>query len=403
MKNKKDNILYLCHRIPYPPNKGDKIRSFNEIKFLAKKFTLDLISLVDNPDDFKYKENLEKYCRNVKIFPLNTKIAKFKGFLSLAKGKSITQGYFYSQEFQKSYDQWSKDTHYKAVICFSSPMAEYVLKSQKIYETNNLKPSYIMDFCDLDSDKWLQYSKKASFPLNILYRLEGKRLLDYEKAVNKVFDKSLFVSKNELALFLRYFPEAKNCSVVPNGVDHNYFSGKATEVKENFTFPLLVFSGAMDYYANIDGVIWFVKEVLPAIKEVFPGTKFIISGSHPQTSVKALEKDPAVTVTGFVPDIRKYYKAADICIVPLRIARGVQNKVLEAMSMGKAVVSTSQAVQGICAEPDKDLVVADNPDSFAQAVIGLLVDRVKLENIGASARNFTLKNHNWSKNLSRLL
>jgi sugar transferase (PEP-CTERM/EpsH1 system associated) len=394
----KNKILYLCHRIPYPPNKGDKIRSFNEIKFLSQENTIDLITLADDPKDLKYAQNLKKYCHQIKVFPLNKKLAKIKGLLSLISGQSISQGYFYQREFQNTFNNWISSEQYDALICFSSPMAEYVFKSPK-----KLPNTLIMDFCDLDSDKWSQYALKTKFPLNIIYKKEASRLLQLEKKINKTFNKSIFVSHKEADLFLAYYPGAKDIQVISNGVDSHYFDPEKTKISQIFPSPMLVFSGAMDYYANIDGVLWFAKEILPEIKKKIPEIKFYIVGSNPDPGVKALEKDQSIIVTGFVKDIREYYKAADICIIPLRIARGVQNKVLEAMSMGKAVVATSFAVQGIHPDVKDVLEIEDDPQKFADKVCELVTDnKTRKKNLTTTARDFVLHHHNWNKNLENL-
>jgi len=398
----KKKILYLCHRIPYPPNKGDKIRSFNEIKYLSKSNTIDLITLADDPDDMKYEKNLKKYCRQVKVFPLNKKLAKVKGLISLLSGHSITQGYFYQKQFQNTFNTWTASEQYDALICFSSPMADYVFKTVK--NTKNISKTLIMDFCDLDSDKWNQYAHKNNFPLSLLYKKEAVRLLRFEKKINNTFTRSIFVSKKEADLFLTVYPDAKNIEIISNGVDYHYFDPEKTKISHSFTSPMLVFTGAMDYYANVDGVIWFANKILPEIKKKIPKIKFYIVGSNPDPSVKALERDPSIIVTGFVKDIREYYKAADLCIMPLRIARGVQNKVLEAMSMGKAVISTSQAVQGINPEVKKILEIENNPQKLASKVINLLNhDKPRRKHLGTAARVFILHHHNWNKNLRKLL
>ena len=395
----KKQVLYLCHRIPYPPNKGDKIRSFNEVKSLSRKYAVDLITFADTKTDLKHVHDLKKYCRKIKVFYLNATIAKVNGCFSLISGKSITQGYFYNKKFQNKFDQWTDDVNYDAIICFSSPMAEYVFNSKKeLQKTQDL----IMDFCDLDSDKWLQYANKKSLPASLLYRAEASRLLTFEKKVNKWFDSSIFISKKEAELFRGYHPRARNIKVVPNGVDHEFFDPAQTEDKDHFPSPLIMFSGAMDYYANVDGVAWFAKMVLPEIKKRIPEIKFYIVGSNPSPVVKALETDSAIRVTGFVNDIRPYYKSADLCVIPLRIARGIQNKLLEAMAMELPVVSTSQAIQGLLPGVKKVLEIEDDPKEFASKVIKLLDEKKKSKRLGKTASEFVMANYNWEHNLKKL-
>lgn len=395
-------ILYLCHRIPYPPNKGDKIRSFNEIRYLSENHTIDLITLADDPDDLKYKNDLEQYCRQVKVFPLDKTRAKINGFISLLKGQSISQGYFYKNAFQKVYNEWTGTRSYDTVFCFSSPMAEYVFKGKPLAQYSQ-PPERIMDFCDLDSDKWLQYAQKKKFPANRIYQTESKRLLRFENKINQNFDRSIFVSKGEADLFKSYVPRARNLEIIPNGVDYEYFSPEKVTATQNFPSPMLMFAGAMDYYANVDGVVWFVTTIWPEIKKQIPDIRFCIAGGNPAPRVRELAKDPSVIVTGFVEDIREYYKAADVCVIPLRIARGVQNKVLEAMSMAKPTVATPPAVQGISIQDKSSLTIENDPQRFADQVMNLLQDETLRKTKGKAARESIIKHLNWRRIMEPLL
>ncbi len=397
----KKNILYLCHRIPYPPNKGDKIRSFNEIKFLSRNNTLDLITLADDPGDMKYAEDLKQYCHQLTVLPLNKKLATLKGGLSLIIGQSISQGYFYRQAFQNVFDSLTAARKYDILFCFSSPMAEYVFKAVK--KKLNLADTLIMDFCDLDSDKWNQYAEKKSFPLNMIYKREAARMLAFEKKINRNFNRTVFVSQKEADLFREYFPAAENIDVIPNGVDHDYFNPKNTFIAEETTGPVISFFGAMDYYANVDGVLWFTKKILPLIKKAVPDIVFYIVGSNPDAKLKALTADPSIKVTGFVADIREYYAMTRVCVIPLRIARGVQNKVLEAMSMEKPIVSTSPAVQGVAVLDQSIIKIEDDPNRFSAQVVALLRDDLLKQNMGKAARHHVKKNFNWESNLGKLI
>jgi len=187
------NILYLAHRIPYPPNKGDKIRSFNEIKYLSQHHQVDLVCLADEPADLRYKTDLEKYCRHVEVFPLNKTIAKLKGLFSLLCGGTISAGYFYQQKMQRATDQLLRKNCYDAIFCFSSTMAEYIFKTS----VKEMSARLVMDFCDVDSDKWLQYAADASYPMSYVYQLENRRLIKYEKKTYTSFDHSVLISVAE--------------------------------------------------------------------------------------------------------------------------------------------------------------------------------------------------------------
>jgi len=401
MTDSKPDLLYICHRVPFPPNKGDKIRTFNEIKFLSKNWNIDLVSFADTPEDLKYGSDLEKLCRNVFLFPLNPFWAKIKGVQSFLTGKSITEGYFFDITANRRVSALLKEKTYHAIFCFSSPMAAYIFKNLPTIRKKRPVPRLVMDFCDVDSEKWRQYSETAGFPMAMIYKTEFKRLLAYEKKINQEFDTSVFVSKNESLLFKSLIPSAKNVVSVSNGVDFDYFSGLQRK-SQTGNAPTLMFAGAMDYYANIEGVTWFCSHILPKIKEIFPDICFMIVGSNPSSEVRALSKIDNVQVTGYVEDIREYYEKADVCVIPLRIARGIQNKVLEAMAMEKPVVCTSAAFSGINTEPGKHLLIEDREDAFADAIMTLLRNREYAQTLGRAARTMMKSEYAWDTCLEKI-
>lgn len=407
-------ILYLCHRIPYPPNKGDKIRSYNEVRYLALRHEVDLLCLADEPDDMKYSADLEGICARVAIYPLNKTRAKLRGGLSLALGQSISVGYFYQRNVQACFDLWLQERGYDAVLCFSSTMAEYVFRS-RLFDSGDgeSRPKLIMDFCDVDSDKWIQYAEEARFPMDRIYRLENSRLAAYEQRVYHKFDHSVLISEAEAALFRRICPSAAELAVIPNGVDFEFFDARLSDASvlhsdakmvqgEAGGAPTIVFTGAMDYHANVDGVCWFCREIYPTLKAEFPEVRFTIVGSNPTPAVRELAAIDGITVTGFVDDVRPYYQAADICVIPLRLARGVQNKVLESMAMGKTVVTTSKANAGIQAIDGEHLQVANTAEQFIRSMTGLLNEEASRLRLGQSAREFVVANYNWAVNMAKL-
>ena len=392
-------ILYLCHRIPYPPNKGDKIRSFNEVRYLAARHELDLLCLADDPGDLKYRAELEKICRRVEVFPLDPLRAKARGLLSLARGGSLSAGYFHQRDMQRCCDRWLREEAYDAVLCFSSTMAEYLFRASP--QVN--RPRRVMDFCDVDSDKWLQYAAESRVPLAWLYRLENRRLAAYERRIFREFDHAALISEAEAELFRSVCPEAREIAVIPNGVDYDYFSPDH-ELPRVLPAegPQLVFTGAMDYHANVDGVCWFSREIFPTLKKEFPQLQFTIVGSKPAAAVRELAAIEGIAVTGFVDDVRPYYRDADVCVIPLRLARGVQNKVLEALAMGKAVVTTSKANAGIQATDGEHLRVADTAEAFIKAVTSLLHKPQQRESLGNKARDFVVRHYDWATNMEQL-
>jgi sugar transferase (PEP-CTERM/EpsH1 system associated) len=260
----------------------------------------------------------------------------------------------------------------------------------------------IMDFVDVDSDKWTQYSKYAGFPKSWIYSVEGRRLAGYETNVAERFDHCIFVTEAEERIFRGRNPHIKNISVISNGVNLDYFYPTfSQEQTTSNQQSIIVFTGAMDYYANVDGVVWFTKEILPLIKREIPAIQFYIVGSNPTKEVLSLSSNNSVTVTGYVPDTREYLERATVVVVPLRIARGIQNKILEAMAMGVPVVATPRAFEGIEAKPERDLILGEGVEKIAKGVIKLMKEASLRKSLGDNARRIIEKNYCWTKNLGR--
>ena len=391
----KPNLLYLAHRIPYPPNKGDKIRSYHMLQFLARHYRVYLGAFVDTAEDWQYAQEVARLCEGGSfLLPLHPKRARLKSLVSLFN-PPLTLPYYRDARLQKWTQSIIEGQGVKRALAFSSAMAQYLLPYGKIKR--------VMDFVDVDSDKWAQYAKSQSWPMSWVYRREGKSLLAYEKKIAAVFDTSFFVSGMERNLFAELAPAlADKLSYFNNGVDSDYFSPQ-----QDFANPFpaetetIVFTGAMDYWANIDAVTWFAEAILPTIRGAQPNATFYIVGAKPSAAVMKLARLPGVKVVGRVPDTRPYLAHARLCVAPLRIARGVQNKVLEGMAMQKVVVTTPQAADGIEAKAGLELVVAADAASFAQRVIAQL-GQPKPET-GHAARQRVLANYNWDKNLQVLL
>ncbi len=263
----------------------------------------------------------------------------------------------------------------------------------------------VIDFVDVDSEKWRAYAEKRRGLDRWIYAREAKTLLAYERRVAAAFDASLFVSEAEAALFRRLAPEtAARVGHMANGVDCDYFSPERAYEDPYWdgTGPVAVFTGAMDYWANVDAVRWFAEEVFPLVRARVPEARFFIVGARPAPEVRRLgERDEAIVVTGRVPDVRPYLAHAAAVVAPLRIARGIQNKVLEAMAMAKATLATPEAVEGIAAAPDREILVADTPELFSQKLYSLLTDGDP-ESLGARARERVAAAYGWAANLARL-
>ncbi len=360
------NILYLVHRIPYPPNKGDKIRSFHFLKALAEHYHVYLGAFIDDEEDWQYTEHLKSYCSDSLCLALKPSTAKVKSLTGLLTKQALSLPYYQNQTMQYWVDEIIASRNIEKVVIFSSVMAQFVLHKNNV--------DMIVDFVDVDSDKWQQYAQKKRWPESWIYHRESRRLLDFEKKVTEKAKISFFVSQQEAELFKRLAPAVSNkVTAINNGVDAAYFSpqsGLLSPYKDHE--KAIVFTGAMDYWPNVDAVVWFAQQVFPEICRQHPQTAFYIVGSKPTKEVQALETQDNIVVTGRVEDIRPYLAFAMFAVAPLRIARGIQNKVLEAMSMEKTVLATSAAMEGISGYEQQDVIMTDDAGQLADKACQLL-------------------------------
>ena len=384
-------LLFLVHRIPYPPDKGDKIRSYHLLRHLARRYRVHLGAFVDDPEDWRHADALRSLCESVHLVEIRPTLAKLGALGGLVTGAALTLGY-YRHPDMAAWVRQRLDAGVRRVVGYSSAMAQFVIDTQGLRR--------VMDFVDMDSDKWRQYADSRPWPLSWLYRREADRLLTWERRVAATFDASLFVSEQEAADFRRAAPEtADRVGWYDNGVDADYFS---PERDYDNPYPagteVLVFTGAMDYWPNVDAVTWFAREVFPTIRAQRPAAAFYVVGSRPAAEVQALAREPGVQVTGRVPDVRPYLAHAAAAVAPLRIARGVQNKVLEAMAMARTVVVSPQALEGIRALPGEEVVLADGPEAYVQASLRALQGL----DLGPAARRRVLHDHAWDACLAKV-
>ncbi len=360
-------LLYLVHRLPYPPNKGDKIPSFNMLRYLSRFFDVYLGTFIDDPNDWQYVEKVSAFCTDSCIVKINPSVARLKSLSGLLTGEPLSLPYYESEKMQNWVNQVLQDVRPDAVLMYSGVTAQFV--SGKIAPGTTT----LLDLVDVDSDKWQQYSQRHAWPMNWIYRRESRKLLTYEKGMAAEFDATMLVSENEARLFKELAPEsAEKIHWRTQGVDYGYFDPVI-----DFDNPydpkakVIVFTGVMDYWQNIDAVCWFANEVYPKIKSDVPEARFVIVGRNPDARVRRLADTKGVTVTGAVLDVRPYLKHAHVAVAPLRVARGVQNKILEAMAMAKPVVATTPAFSGIDFHGFVPRV-ADDVETFAKICIDLL-------------------------------
>jgi len=278
-------------------------------------------------------------------------------------------------------------------------MAEYVFQAKFFIRKSTIRPKLIMDFVDLDSAKWQQYAEMSSFPKRPIFHLENDRLFNYELQVLHAFDRCFFASQREVDILKNENIDTDGIEVVENGIDFYFFTANQRQQNRH---PVLLFTGAMDYYANVDAVRWFCKDILPLIRSEFPTVELKIVGMHPVRAIRKLAKLPSVEVTGYVKDIRPYYHRADVFVAPMRIARGVQNKILEAMATGNAVVATNTASAGINCQDNTNIMIAESADTFAMKVISLLKNKEKRMAMAREAIKNIRRCYVWEDKLQRL-
>lgn len=390
------DLLFLAHRIPFPPNKGDKIRSYHLLRFLARNYRVHLGAFVDDRSDWKHAPALHQLCTG-KVFlrPLSRTQALARSLKALATGKPLGLSYYGDRPM----GQWVQDitTQYplEGVVVFSSVMAQYL----------PMLPSEIpavVDFVDVDSEKWRAYSETSRPPLSWIYQREARTLLAFERQIAAQAEASVFVSPAEAQLFRHLAPEVAKCVFsVPNGVDAHFFSPE-----RHYPSPyhseqrVLVFTGAMNYRPNIDAAVWFAETIFPEILKAVPSACFYIVGAQPAEAIRRLAAHQRVYVTGTVADTRPYLFHACAAVAPLRIARGVQNKVLEAMAMARPVLATPEAGEGIDLPPICRDLMNGSPNELMEKAINMLL---KGDEAGAGwiGRKHVLQNYCWDHHLER--
>lgn len=391
----KPPLLYLVHRIPFPPNKGDKVRSYHLLRQLAKRYRVFLGTFVDHDDDWQHVAKLREWCEEVHVEGISPRLAKLASLRGLLTGEALTLPYYRNAAMQRWVAQTAFRHDIRRVVVFSSSMAPYALSLPEV------KP--VVDFVDVDSAKWTRYADDHSGPVAWLYRREGRFLAEFERAVACRASVSVLVSEAEAALFRQVAPEyADRIHAISNGVNAEFFSPQNA-----FSSPyaaeaeVVAFTGAMDYWPNVDAALWFANEIWPVIRAHRPATRFYVVGMNPAPELRALDGQNGIVVTGTVPDVRPYIQHARVVVAPLRVARGVQNKILEAMAMGRPVVASETCAAGIHADFGEELLTAADAADFAQAVLAQLADAGGGQEIGRRARQRVLSHYSWDAHLAR--
>ncbi|CAA9548261.1 MAG: FIG137776: Glycosyltransferase [uncultured Sphingosinicella sp.] len=396
------DILFLAHRIPFPPDRGDKIRSWNILKHLGSLARVHVACFADDQADAAHLAAMKRELGSA-LGEAHVEIRNVGKFAAAARafpaGQPISLAMFDSLRMRAFVDDLLERRSIDTVFAFSGQMAQFV--------PDPCPARFLMDFVDMDSAKFADYAGEGGGAMRWVHRWEAERLFAFERATAARADASIFVSEAEASLFRRKAGLAKaDIRAIGNGIDLDFYDPAAAfprlTAEERGQGPLIVFTGQMDYRPNLEAVTAFACDVLPLIRQSRPDTRFAIVGRKPLRAVTRLAAEPGVIVTGSVPDVRSWLAAADVVVAPLAIGRGVQNKVLEAMAMARPVIASPAAFLGIEAEPDRDLIVAEGAQAQAREALGLIANHTRAAEIGLSARRRMEVSYRWKAQLEPL-
>ncbi len=381
-------ILYLCHRFPYPPQRGGKIRPFNMIRHLSEKHEVTVISLVRSEAEAQAGQPLREFAR-LRMLRVHDPVQTLRMIARVPTPVPSSFGFFYSPAMARAVQSELASQRFDLVFVHCSSVAPYVARV-----TGTPK---ILDFGDMDSQKWLEYARYKPFPLSLGYRLEGMKLVAEEKRLARAFDLCTATTRGEWEA-LDALHSARATDWFPNGVDSGYFAPS----DEAWDPDSICFVGRMDYFPNQECMLDFCRNVWPAIRARRPSARLAIIGAEPPPAIARLGELPGVTVTGTVPDVRPHLLRSAAMVAPLKIARGTQNKILEAMASGVPVVTSSVAAGGVDAIAGEHLLTADTPQELADAVLRLMGDRSERARLARAGRERMLSHHSWHGSMQRL-
>jgi sugar transferase (PEP-CTERM/EpsH1 system associated) len=387
----KPNVLFLAHRVPYPPNRGDRIRSWQMLQYLAQRANVYLGALSDEPISGETRRVLARHSREMHLVEMRPRHCLFRAGEALWRGQSISEVTFRNSELQQAVVRLSAAVPFDAAVVFCSSMFPYV-DAQAWRNVPRL-----VDLIDVDSQKWEDYAQSAHGVMPPVYRREARLLRGLERRIVERADAVTVTTGAEARLLLEHCPRANPC-LLGNGVDQ---VDAAMTSREPIS-GRLAFVGVLNYRPNVEGICWFAREAWPQIRRKLGHASLEIVGQSPVKAVQRLARLAGVSVQANVPDVKAHLAAAEVVIAPLAIARGVQNKALEAMAMGRAVIASPAVCKGLLALAGEEIVRADGVSEWRESIVELLTNPTKRQRISTAGARYVAENHNWDNCLAPL-
>jgi len=375
-------ILFLTSRLPYPPNRGDRLRAFHFIRRLSREHDLHLLSFIAGEEERSHLPALESYCRSVRVIRKSPAASGLTVAGNLWRRAPLQVLYYRSRAMQRLVNQTLSAHNFDAIYVHLFRMTPYVAQAKDLYR--------IVDLTDVISEEVRRSLTYRNPFWRLLYRLEGPRIAAYERHVARTFEETWLISEADRRILAAACPQA-NIQVVPNGVDRARFRPTGVAPRQHS----LIFVGHLRVFHNVDAATYLVEDILPLVRQQVADARLRLVGADPGPAVRRLAAAPGVEVAGFVPDLNEALNQAAVFVAPLRFAAGVQNKVLEAMAAGRPVVTSSLVSAGLGAQPGKHLLVADGSSATAAHVVRLLRDEKERAQLGAGGRRFVAETYRW--------